>query len=155
MPVSVFQAGKPHTLSCQLEWAWLTRKYIINTITCYGAKIDGYLQNVLQIARRVLFLMMASIAIGTGLLFLTMTVAPWAAICRAYSPSSASGRDTASAEPECNAPPHSNPNNIRVNLTDEQWQELQLEGRCYLACVIEQYQVDYNYVRTIEPLFCI
>ena len=89
---------------------------------------------------------MASIAIGTGLLFLVMTVAPWAAICRAYSPSSASGRDTASAEPECNAPPHSNPNNIRVNLTDEQWQELQLEGRCYLACVTEQYQVDYDYV---------
>ena len=95
------------------------------------------------------FLMMASIAIGTGLLFLVMTVAPWAAVCRAYFPSSASGsasRGTASAEPECKAPPHSNPNNIRVNLTDEQWQELQLEGRCYLACVTEQYyQVDYDW----------
>ena len=95
---------------------------------------------------RVLFLMMASIAIGTGLLLLVMIVAPWAAVCRAYSSSSASGSASgyaASAEPECKAPPYSNPNNIRVNLTDEQWQELLLEGRCYLACATaQQYQVD-------------
>ena len=90
------------------------------------------------------FLMMASITIGTGLLFLVMTVAPWAAICRAYSSSSASGSASGdTAEPECKAPPYSNPNNIRVNLTDEQWQEMLLEGRCYLACATEQqYQVD-------------
>jgi hypothetical protein len=77
--------------------------------------------------------MMASVAlrISTGLLFLAITVAPWAAVS-AYSPSSASGSA-------------SNPSGIRVNLTDEQWQELLLEGRCYLACATEKYQVDLFY----------
>ena len=88
-----------------------------------------------------------SLRISAGLLFLVMIVASWAAVCRAYSPSSASGSASGdTAEPECKAPPYSNPNNIRVNLTDEQWQELQLEGRCYLACATEEYQVDYDYV---------
>jgi hypothetical protein len=92
--------------------------------------------------------MMASVAlrISAGLLFLVMTVAPWAAVS-AYSPSSASGSASGdTTEPECKPPPSSNPSGIRVNLTDEQWQELLLEGRCYLACATEKYQVEYDYV---------
>ena len=90
--------------------------------------------------------MMASVAlrISAGWLFLAVVVAPWyAQTVSAYSGSSTNGsasRD--STEPECKAPPYSDPSLIRVNPTDEELQELILEGRCYLACATEHYQVD-------------
>ena len=89
--------------------------------------------------------MMASVVqrIGTCLLFLVVAVSPWAAVI-AYNPQSASASGSASGatEPECKPPPYSDPGRIRVNPTDDELQELLLEGRCYLACATEKYQVE-------------
>ena len=90
--------------------------------------------------------MMASVAlrISAGWLFLAVVVAQWyAQTVSAYSGSSTSGSASGdSTEPECKAPPYSDPSLIRVNPTDEELQELILEGRCYLACATDHYQVD-------------
>ena len=75
-----------------------------------------------------------------GLFFLVIAVAPWAV---AYSPSSSSGSasgDLVQGELECKVPPYSNPSSVRVNPTNEEWEKLMLEGRCYLACAAK-YQV--------------
>ena len=61
----------------------------------------------------------------------------------AYSPSSsgsASG-DFRFTEQECKVPPYSDPSNIEVNPTDDEREEILKEGRCYLACTAEKYQV--------------
>ena len=91
---------------------------------------------------------MASVAlhISAGLsVFLVIAVGPWLAqTVSAYSesPSSASGSGDSSV-PECKAPPYSNPSIIGVNPADDELQVLILEGRCYLACAAEKYQVDH------------
>ena len=73
--------------------------------------------------------------------FLVVAVTSWAV---AYSPSSSSGSasgDLTQAELECKVPPYSNSSGIRVNPTDEEVEELMIEGRCYLGCIAEEYQV--------------
>ena len=89
------------------------------------------------------FLMMVTITPRFAVLFFfpVIAVTSWAV---AYSPSSSSGSasgDVARAELECKVPPYSNPSGIGVNPTDEEWEELMIEGRCYLACITEKYQV--------------
>ena len=84
---------------------------------------------------------MASVTIThTTLLFVIIAghVAPWAAVSAFSSNGNGCGDST---EPECKAPPYSDPSQTRVNPTDEELQELILEGRCYLACATEKYQV--------------
>ena len=75
---------------------------------------------------------------NAGLLFVIIAVAPctWPAAVSGISPS---GNDSG---PECEASPYSNSSQIRENPTDEELQELILEGRCYLACITENYLVD-------------
>ena len=96
-------------------------------------------------ARRVCLVTMETITlrVSAGLLLFVIAVAPWAV---AFSPSSSSGSASGDmqTELECKAPPYSNPSGIRVNPTDQEWQELMLEGRCYLACATDKYQVDYT-----------
>ena len=80
-----------------------------------------------------------------GLFFLVVAVAPWAVAYRLSLPSSSSGSasgDLVQGELECNCkvPPYSNPSGVRVNPTNEEWEELMLEGPCYLACA-KKYQV--------------
>ena len=82
--------------------------------------------------------------IGACLLFLVVAVSPWAAVS-AYNPQSSAstsgGASGDSTEPECKPPPNSDPSRIRMNPTGDELQELLLEGRCYLACATERYQV--------------
>ena len=44
---------------------------------------------------------------------------------------------------ECKIPPYSNRDRIRVNPTDEELDQILKEGKCYLACVTEEYKVTY------------
>ena len=60
----------------------------------------------------------------------------------AYSPSSSgSASGDFRVELECKVPPYSNPGRIRVNPIDDEQEEILTEGRCYLACTTEEYQV--------------
>ena len=88
---------------------------------------------------------------------LVIAAAPWAV---AFSPSSSSGSASGDmqTEPECKAPPYSNPSGIRVNPTDDELQELMLEGRCYLAFTTEDtaYKVDYSHeLGVVRPYNCL
>ena len=83
------------------------------------------------------------------LLLLVIAAAPWAV---AFSTSSSSGSASGDiqTEPECKAPARSNPSGIRVNPTDAEWQELMLEGRCYLACTAEDNAYKVEYLHELE-----
>ena len=49
---------------------------------------------------------------------------------------------------ECRIPEDSSLNNsIRVNLTEEEKEQLDLEGRCFLACAIRVYKVNHCNVK--------
>ena len=42
---------------------------------------------------------------------------------------------------ECTIPPYSDRDRISVNPTNEEFDQIVKEGRCYLACVTEEYPV--------------
>ena len=52
--------------------------------------------------------------------------------------SSGSG-DPSSLMPDfCSIPPYSDPSRISVNPTDQEMEQLMIEGRCFLACTSEE-----------------
>ena len=38
----------------------------------------------------------------------------------------------------CTIPAYSDPGRVNVNLTDEETEQLMVEGRCFLACTTEE-----------------
>ena len=57
------------------------------------------------------------------------------------SEASGSGMRELPTPPSCHVPANSNFDHISVNLTEEEREELMMEGRCYLACTIEHFMV--------------
>ena len=43
--------------------------------------------------------------------------------------------------PSCHIPASSNLNRVHINLTEEEQEDLMMEGRCYLACTTKKYMV--------------
>ena len=60
---------------------------------------------------------------------------------RAYYPSSGGSASGDLFVFECKIPPYSDRDRISVNPTDEEFDQIVKEGRCYLACVTKEYQV--------------
>ena len=49
---------------------------------------------------------------------------------------------------ECRVPNSSFSESIYVNLTQEEREELKVEGRCFLACATQQYQIHQVHINT-------
>ena len=55
--------------------------------------------------------------------------------------------------PSCHIPAHSNLNRGRMNLTEEEREDLMMEGRCYLACTNLTKRFDQTRVTSATSLY--